>query len=375
MRKTFSKNTLRFARYGGIFITALAVLVSTLSVAPSVHADKYDEQIQALQQQISETQRSKDHLNIEADNLNDAIAALQEKITTLEGSIQINQTKNEELQVKIDKIQKELDLQRSLLGDAIVESYTKDDISTFEMLASSKNLSDYFDQQVYRASIQNQITTTLKKIASLQHDLNFQKVALNQLLTDQKTMQSSLAMQQSESARLLAMNQDQQTSYTTEIKQNNSAITQLRALQAAENAKLYTSGTAPKGQQGGGGYPAAWANAPMDSLVDSWGMYNRECVSYTAWKVASTGRRMPYWGGRGNAKQWPDNARAEGIPVDSTPRPGDVAISTRGTYGHSMYVEAVNGDGTISVSQYNASWDGNYSTAKVYTTGLQFIHF
>jgi surface antigen len=124
----------------------------------------------------------------------------------------------------------------------------------------------------------------------------------------------------------------------------------------------------------GTSYP--WANAPFpNSIADPWGMYERQCVSYTAWKVASSGRHMPSWGGHGSAKLWDDNARAEGIPVDTTPRVGDVAISNSGSYGHSMYVEAVNGDGTISVSQYNANLDGRYSEAVINSSGLVFIHF
>ena len=114
----------------------------------------------------------------------------------------------------------------------------------------------------------------------------------------------------------------------------------------------------------------------MDSMVDNWGMYNRECVSYTAWKVYQSGRRMPYWGGVGNANQWDDNARRAGIPVDSTPKAGDVAIKHIGYYGHAMYVESVNADGTINISQYNASYDGRYSTAShVSPAGMVFIHF
>ncbi|MDB5161213.1 MAG: hypothetical protein JWO96_593, partial [Candidatus Saccharibacteria bacterium] len=114
----------------------------------------------------------------------------------------------------------------------------------------------------------------------------------------------------------------------------------------------------------GASYP--WANAPFpNSIADPWGMYERQCVSYTAWKVASSGRHMPNWGGRGSAKLWDDNARAEGIPVDTSPRVGDVAINNSGSYGHSMYVEAINGDGTINVSQYNASLDGRYSEATI----------
>jgi surface antigen len=104
-------------------------------------------------------------------------------------------------------------------------------------------------------------------------------------------------------------------------------------------------------------------------------MYMRQCVSYTAWKVAASGRHMPYWGGIGNANQWDDNARRAGIPTDGSPRVGDVAISNSGYYGHAMYVEAVFGDGTIYVSQYNASWTGTYSEARINKGSLVFIHF
>ena len=84
---------------------------------------------------------------------------------------------------------------------------------------------------------------------------------------------------------------------------------------------------------------------------------------------------MPYWGGRGNANQWPSSARADGIPVDGNPREGDVAIWDVGYYGHAMYVERVNGDGTINISQYNADWNGTFSTNRISASGLQFIHF
>ena len=56
-------------------------------------------------------------------------------------------------------------------------------------------------------------------------------------------------------------------------------------------------------------------------------------------------------------------------------RVGDVAVSNSGTYGHVMYVEAVHGDGTITISQYNADWKGNYSEGRRSTRGLTFVHF
>ncbi len=114
------------------------------------------------------------------------------------------------------------------------------------------------------------------------------------------------------------------------------------------------------------------------------GCTNRECVSYTAFKVHQdflAGRDshdMPYWGGFGDAKMWDENAQRAGIPVDSSPTPGSIAISNNGNWGHAMYVEqvgTVNGEQAIYVSQYNTDYQGRYSEGWRYTTGLVFLHF
>jgi surface antigen len=115
-------------------------------------------------------------------------------------------------------------------------------------------------------------------------------------------------------------------------------------------------------------------NAGQDTLLDSWGMYNRECVSYTAWKVYQTFGYMPYWGGSGNANQWPGDAAAAGIPTGSVPKPHSVAIWNVGAFGHAMWVEAVNGS-TIYVSQYNYDLQGHYSEMSINGSGLTYIYF
>lgn len=149
----------------------------------------------------------------------------------------------------------------------------------------------------------------------------------------------------------------------------------------AGSSALITATTcpAPEGSEpqilANGGYPAQWADAPMDSLIDSWGNYNRESTSYAAFKVAASGRYVPY--GLGNPNQWPSKAVGLGIPVDTTPKVGDVAISTAGFYGHAMYVEELLPGGGMRVSQYNMALTGEYSerTFTTIPTNLQFIHF
>jgi surface antigen len=58
-------------------------------------------------------------------------------------------------------------------------------------------------------------------------------------------------------------------------------------------------------------------------------------------------------GNMGNANMWATNARRAGFPVDRTPRRGDVFQNNTGYWGHVGYVESVNGDGTITISEMN----------------------
>jgi surface antigen len=107
-------------------------------------------------------------------------------------------------------------------------------------------------------------------------------------------------------------------------------------------------------------------------------MYNRECVSYTAWMVYKTYGYMPYWGGNGDANMWPGDARAAGISTGSTPKVNSVAIYMGGAsdpWGHAMWVRSVNGDGTITVDQYNLYYDGNFYETTVSAAGLVYIYF
>jgi hypothetical protein len=91
-----------------------------------------------------------------------------------------------------------------------------------------------------------------------------------------------------------------------------------------------------------------------------------------------------------NADTWVAHAQAEGLVVDGTPRVGDIAAwpQSFGPPGHVSYVEAVEGSGSITISEMNTSGlpPGDYHsdpeghTYEVETLeepaglGLEFIH-
>jgi surface antigen len=354
-----------------VFTGLLGCLVGGAAI---VHADKYDEQINALNQQNSAVQSTVTGLQAEAGTYQNALAQLQAQIDVVQAALNGNVAKQTETQNQIVAAQTKIDQERAYLKESIKTMYVDGQLSTVEELATSKNLSEYVDKEEYRNTVQNKIDATIKEIAVQQEALKKQKADLDVLVATQKQQNDELAAARGQQQQMLAYNQSQQDSFNGQIAANSSKINDLRKQQVAANARFI--GAPGSGSTCGGGYPGRWCNIPQDSVIDSWGMYNRECVSYTAFRVAASGRNMPYWGGVGNANQWDDNAREAGIPVDGTPRAGDVAISNRGYYGHAMYVESVNADGTFNLSQYNASLNGQYSTRSgVSPDGLSFIHF
>lgn len=365
------------ARFTRMLIIPVIAVFGLFSLGNVAFADRFDEQIGQLQQEIDGFQAEAARLRTEADTLQNAVNALAAQKNAIQTQLELTQAKIDQLNRDIEANQKKLEKQQNVLTSTISDLSVESTTSPIELLAGSASIGDFIDRQEYRTSVQEQIQNAITEVKKIKKELATQKTEAENLLADQTAQRNDLAAKEAEQASLLAQTQGQEAAYQNMIGQKNSEIESLRAQQAAANARFISGGSyaAGSGPACGGGYPGKWCNIPMDAAVDDWGMYNRQCVSYTAFKVWASGRHMPYWGGIGNANQWDDNARAQGIPVDYSPRAGDVAISNAGYYGHAMYVESVNGDGTINISQYNADWQGTYSTNTISPSGLVFIHF
>lgn len=371
MLKQKLKNRVNFRFFAAI---TLAVVLSSAVFGSFARADQFDEQIKQLQAQNRDNRSQASQWAGQASSYQDAVNRLEEEIRSLQQSIVDNQRKSDELQQQINEAQAELDHQRAVLGINIKTMYIEGQITTLEILASSKDLSEFVDKEQSRVAVQNKIKTTVDKITQLKLQLQEQQRELAGRIKDLQNQQAQKNDAQNQQAQLLAYSEGQKATFEQAIKSNNSQISALRAQQLAANRRLSGGASVIAGDPNHGGYPSNWNDAPQDSLIDTWGMFNRECVSYTAWKVYETYGYMPYWGGHGNANQWPASAQADGIPTGSTPKANSVAISMGGFYGHSMWVEAVDGN-MIRVSQYNYDLAGHYSEMTIDGSGLTYIYF
>ena len=349
-------------------LVAAAVLMAMsapMSIGPVADARDYDAEIGALKNQINGLQNEAGKLRQRADSLQTEISKLQAEQRTIQAQIQLSQAKREKLANDILETERKIEQNALVTGEIINDMAISDDEPLFMQLATSDNLADVIDTFENQLSIQKELKRSTDETKKLKKELEVQKAEVDRVIADQENQRAQLASKQAEQNQLLEETRGEEAAYKKLAAEKNAQVTELQQQQAAElaaRAQNYGGGyTNLPGDGSRGGYPSMWANAPMNAYVDSWGMYTRQCVSYTAFKVQQAYGNMPYWGGVGNANQWDDNARRMGIPTGSTPKPGSVAIVNAGTYGHSAWVESVNADGTINISHFNVGWSGEYA--------------
>jgi surface antigen len=367
-----------------VSLAGINILVNKQSInlveAQSVSALRA--QVAALEQQIRENSAKATQLASEADSLRKKIAEFDYQITGVKAQIQLTELKIQQLEEELVAAEIELERQKELLKTTLVALYKKGDASSFELLVGSQSFTQFVNEQEYLERLKDGIQKSTEKVIALKEQIKVNKVDQEKLLKQQEDQKKSLDVARAERQSVLDYTRGQESGYRQMA--NN-----LRAQQIELNRKIFAQSSTQNfaGDPNKGGYPSIWANAPLNSYVDTWGMYSRQCVSYTAFKVSQSGRNMPrnwpsyYYrygpGHGGNARDWLGNAAIDGIPVDKNPRAGDVGVLPVGTYGHVVYVERVLDDGRIYISHYNYDWNGNYQEAifDPRKADWYFIHF
>jgi peptidoglycan DL-endopeptidase CwlO len=367
-----------------ITVALLLAVLTPIQMTNMVKADDFDQKIAQIQAQIDEYQAQAAKLNGQADTLQKEVDSLTAQKNVIQGQINLKQTEHEQLVANIAANEKKIAESQDALGGTIADLYVSSDVSPLEMLASSQSIADYVDKETYRTTVRDSLTSTIASIKKLKKQLETQKKDVERVLAEQKFARDELQRKENQQASLVSETRGQEAAYKTLVGQREGQKLELQRQQQAaiEAAIRRASGGGPinilPGDPNKGGYPweagcwvdaNAWSHGGADGNGgDPLGYGCRQCVSYTAWKVGQrTGNFPRYWG---NANQWPSSARSAGYQTGSTPRANSVGVISAGAYGHVVWIEAVNGDGTVDISQYNyfnaggPGW-GHYSKMRV----------
>lgn len=356
------------------WVLALVALGSSVILPHSTFADDDcggDEvcikrkEVQKLQDEVNGLREQAQKLHEQADSLQKEISILQNEQDTLRKQIELKQAEHDRIVLEIESTQKRIDDNNEAIGYAIAQYYYNGEVSTIERIASAQSFSSFLDQEVNLSSLSDTLFAIVEENTALKTELVAKKNEAVRIMNDLEDQKAVLAQKEKEQATLLAQTQADENSYNERKKEQEDALAAKRR-ELAELSKSLGSSGLSAGDPGKGGYPySGVCPAQQDWYADPWGMYICECVSYAAWKVDQYYGNMPYWGGIGNANQWPTNAYNLGIPVLYSPKANTVGIMMSGYYGHAVWIEAVSDDGSqVYISQYNA-----WNAATNYTWG------
>ena len=387
--KKLTKVTFKYRLVSAVLAAAMLIIPS-IQVASALSTQQLQDQINQLNAANSDSRSNVSSLQGQAANYQDAINKLQEQISSIRAAIAASQAKQADLQNQISANTALIAQKKATLGEDIKAMYVDGTPSTIELLATSNNLSDYFDKQEYRTKVQGKLQDTLKQIAILQQQLQAQKSEVEQLLATQNRQHSQLDASQAEQSRLLTLNQQQQDAYNNQIQANKSQIGELQRQQAEINrrnslaANVQASGGnggACDNGNGNGGYPMVWCDTTQDTVPTigySSDPINRECTSFAYWYFTSQEGNSLHV--TGNAKDWINTSSR---PVDTTPEVGAIGVSTAGYYGHVMIILALSGQnyhgftvapGYVLTMSMNYDYAGHFHVDQRAASSLYYIH-
>lgn len=309
-----------------------------------------------------------------AENLEQVVQGLEEEIIAIEAKIALNEKEAADLALQIKINEEKLAAQQSALATLLVDMHFDSDPDAIIILAGANSISELAEKQSRQETAKIQISQSAQNIRNLKKELENEKAAVERLVVEQTNQRNVIAQKRAEQSSLLEKYRDNAESFTAEAE---TARLEKEAAIAEETQRYNSTGVAGLGVNT---YPYQ-SDCPHRNLAYStqWG-YVCQCTSYAGYKAYEHwGVYIAYWG---NAYSWANSARARNYRVDTTPAPFTIAVSTAGEWGHVMWVESVNENGTINLSEYNNSYSsashlpGDYGyRIGASSAGLYFIHF
>ncbi|MCR5573004.1 MAG: CHAP domain-containing protein [Candidatus Saccharibacteria bacterium] len=374
-----------------LFVAAAILLTSFTSIPASAtlkeDLNEVNSKISELNDQIKSYEKEAKELASQADSISKQIAILQNQQAKLKKQIELKQAEHDQIVLEIEAVQKRINDNFEIIGYVIAQYYYNDGVSTIERIASSDSFSSFVDEEAHLSNVSDTLGQIVKENKALKESLTQKKKRAEQILADLEAQKEELVANEEQQQALLAETRNNEAKYKnlkSKASKERKALEEQQQKILQEIARKYGGTGVTPGDPNKGGYPYS-GQCPAASINgtqygDQWGMYICECVSYAAWKVYQQYGYMPYWGGRGNASQWPGNARAAGYTVSSVPRAKSVGISQSGPYGHAVWVEAVSGN-RVYISQYNyaneaTNWlPGEYSEQWMDAAAYVYIYF
>lgn len=161
-----------------LLATRAVLVVAALVMAaymPTYRASAdLNSEIAALESQIDGFQSEVTRLRGEANTYENAYNQLNAEKNAIQAQVNLSQARYDKLVSDIAANEKKMGDQQKVMSNAISDLSSESTTSPIELLASSKNIGDYIDQQEYSSSIRDTLETSINQIKKLKEELKKQ---------------------------------------------------------------------------------------------------------------------------------------------------------------------------------------------------------
>ena len=398
-------------------VTGTALALGTL--APSVNAQDIDSQINSANSQIQNLNNQKQAVAGQVEQLSQDLTNVQSRINSVQAEQETAKANLEVLKAEISKLETLIAERNERLKDQAravqvngARSYVdfllnadsitdvvnrigvivdlvganrqlmqeqardKEQVETKEQ-AQKVNLAQQEANEAQLQNLQSELSATFNKhkatLANLSNEELEAIAARDGLVQEKERLAAEKARADAEKA---AAQKAAEEAKEAMLKATEEAVAKAAATPAAATASTPAT-IAAKSEAAS--TPAKAANivvggsfaAPDPSFVAALnGGYFGQCTYYMYNRFAQLGSPIRTTG-LGNAAEWPANAAAAGYGVSSTPRAGTAIVFQRGVggadpvYGHVGFVERVNADGSLFISEMNVQGVNVISTRTI----------
>ena len=398
-------------------VTGTALALGTL--APSVNAQDIDSQINSANSQIQNLNNQKQAVAGQVEQLSQDLTNVQSRINSVQAEQETAKANLEVLKAEISKLETLIAERNERLKDQAravqvngARSYVdfllnadsitdvvnrigvivdlvganrqlmqeqardKEQVQTKEQ-AQKDNLAKQEANEAQLQNLQSELSATFTKhkatLANLSNEELEAIAARDGLVQEKERLAAEKARADAEKA---AAQKAAEEAKEAMLKATEEAVAKAAATPAAATASTPAT-IAAKSESAS--TPAKAANivvggsfaAPDPSFVAALnGGYFGQCTYYMYNRFAQLGAPIRTTA-LGNAAEWPANAAAAGYGVSSTPRAGTAIVFQRGVggadpvYGHVGFVERVNADGSLFISEMNVQGVNVISTRTI----------
>lgn len=368
----------------GFIVMALAVFAISITSVSAYECRPGDTECEEAKAKMQENQSAASNYTKKANSVSEIIEQLDGEIAELNGMIAANEKKIGELNTEIARTEKRLAEEQSALAEILVNMHFESDAEPIRVLAGATSISDLAEKAAREEVVKQEIVASSEKIKVIKADLNEQKEEVERALAANENDRAIVASKKEDQKELLA---------AYEKNADDAAATarywekQLQSL--AWTPPSNTTGFGSRWYGTSNTYPYR-DNCPQDNVqYSAFGGAVCQCTSYASYKAEQKWGIVNTW--HGHAASY---ASATGyyVPnsgaytyVNSSPAANTIAIwpaTSESIYGHVAWVESVNADGSINISEYNVNWPsigcylGDYCSRNgVGSAGVSFMHF